>query len=68
MPINQIELMGWQIEHLKNSPFNLQYVENLNISITESEGQQDWFNIGATVQDGAGNSYNLLDALVALVR
>ena len=68
MPINQIELMGWQIEHLKNSPFNLQYVENLNISITESEGQQDWFNIGATVQDSAGNSYNLLDALVALVR
>ncbi len=68
MPINQIELMGWQIEHLENSPFNLQYVENLNISITESEGQQDWFNIGATVQDSAGNSYNLLDALVALVR
>ncbi len=68
MPINQIELIGWQIEHLENSPFNLQYVENLNISITESEGQQDWFNIGATVQDSAGNSYNLLDALVALVR
>ncbi len=68
MPINQIELMGWQIKHLENSPFNLQYVENLNISITESEGQQDWFNIGATVQDSAGNSYNLLDALVALVR
>lgn len=68
MPINQIELIGWQIEHLENNPFNLQYVENLNISITESEGQQDWFNIGATVQDSAGNSYNLLDALVALVR
>ena len=48
IPINQIELMGWQIEHLENSPFNLQYVENLNISITESESQQDWFNIGAT--------------------
>ena len=68
MPINQIELMGWQIEHLEHSPFKLQYVENLNISITESESQQDWFNIGATVQDSAGNSYNLLDALVALVR
>ena len=36
--------------------------------MTESEGQQDWFNIGATVQDSAGNSYKLLDALVALVR
>lgn len=68
MPINQIELMGWQIEHLEHSPFKLQYVENLNISITESEGQQDWFNIGATVQDSAGNSYDLLDALVALVK
>ena len=68
MPINQIELIGWQIEHLEHSPFKLQYVENLNISITESESQQDWFNIGATVQDSAGNSYDLLDALVALVK
>lgn len=68
MPINQIELMGWQIEHLEHSPFKLQYVENLNISITESESQQDWFNIGATVQDSAGNCYDLLDAIAVLVQ
>ena len=68
MPINQIELMGWQIEHLEHSPFNLQYVENLNISITESESQQNWFNIGATVQDSAGNCYDLLDAIAVLVQ
>ena len=68
MPINQIELMGWRIEHLEHSPFNLQYVENLNISITESESQQNWFNIGATVQDSAGNCYDLLDAIAVLVQ
>lgn len=68
MPINQIESMGWQIEHLEHSPFNLQYVENLNISITESESQQDWFNIGATVQDSAGNCYDLLDVIAVLVQ
>ena len=68
MPINQIELIDWQVEHLEHSPFNLQYVENLNISIIESESQQDWFNIGATVQDSAGNCYDLLDAIAALVQ
>ncbi|WP_374570616.1 SNF2-related protein [Acinetobacter sp.] len=68
IPSNQIEVMGWKIEHTEHSQFNLQYAVNMQISLDESGSQQDWFNIGATIQDSAGNSYDLLDLIAGLVR
>ncbi|MFM6906715.1 MAG: SNF2-related protein [Acinetobacter tjernbergiae] len=68
IPVNQIEQWGWTIEHLPTSLFNLQLAQHIEFSLLESKQQQDWFNIGATVQDQQGNRYDLLELLANLVQ
>ncbi|AYO55531.1 DEAD/DEAH box helicase [Acinetobacter wuhouensis] len=63
LPDNKIELLGWKVEHTKDSLFNLKSTQNMQLALTESEQQQDWFNVGATIQDMNGNTYNLIDLL-----
>lgn len=68
IPINQLEALGWKVEHLSNSPFNIQQAQNIALSLTESKAQQDWFELGATIQDQQGNTYNLIDLLADLIK
>ncbi|WP_151751803.1 DEAD/DEAH box helicase [Acinetobacter bereziniae] len=63
IPENKIELLGWKVEHTADSQFNLRATQNLQLSLTESEKKQDWFNVGATIQDVHGQTYNLIDLL-----
>ncbi|HNA20195.1 MAG TPA: DEAD/DEAH box helicase, partial [Agitococcus sp.] len=60
--------LGWQVEHLADSPFNVQLGHNINLSLTESSSQQDWFELGATIQDPQGNTFNLVDLLSRLIK
>ena len=63
VPENKIEGLGWKVEHTLDSQFNLSATQNLQLSLNESEKKQDWFNVGATIQDMNGNTYNLIDLL-----
>ncbi|MEB3768234.1 DEAD/DEAH box helicase [Acinetobacter sp. MD2] len=68
IPNNQIEQLGWQVEHLADSPFDLQQAQNIQLSLNESEYQQDWFKVGATIEDSQGNRYDLIEMLASLVQ
>ena len=63
IPENKIALLGWQVEHHQASLFNLNATHNLQLSLNESEQKQDWFNVGATIQDSQGQTYNLIELL-----
>ncbi|HRH92892.1 MAG TPA: SNF2-related protein, partial [Agitococcus sp.] len=68
IPTNKFAELGWQVEHLADSPFNVQLGHNINLSLTESSSQQDWFELGATIQDPQGNTFNLVDLLTQLIK
>lgn len=68
IPTNKFAEFGWQVEHLADSPFNVQLGHNINLSLTESSSQQDWFELGATIQDSQGNTFNLVDLLSRLIK
>ena len=68
IPINQIEQIGWQVEHTPQSLFHLQLAQHIELSLDESDSQQDWFNIGASIQDQNGNRYDLIELLANLVQ
>ncbi|HMY81794.1 MAG TPA: DEAD/DEAH box helicase, partial [Agitococcus sp.] len=68
IPTNKFAELGWQVEHLADSPFNVQLGHNINLSLTESSSQQDWFELGATIQDSQGNTFNLVDLLSRLIK
>lgn len=68
LPVNQFELLGWQVEHTAQSMFNLELAHNIEFSLEPSAQRQDWFDVGVTVQDPAGNSYNLIDLLANLIQ
>ncbi|HNC85887.1 MAG TPA: DEAD/DEAH box helicase [Agitococcus sp.] len=68
IPTNKFAELGWQVEHLADSPFNVQLGHNINLSLTESSSQQDWFELGATIQDPQGNTFNLVDLLSRLIK
>ena len=36
IPTNQIEALGWQVEHLEDSHFNLQQAHNIELSLQDS--------------------------------
>ncbi len=67
LPDNQIEKIGWKVEHTSNSLFNLTVAQNLEFSLFESDEKPDWFNVGATIQDMQGQTYNLIELLGNLV-
>ncbi|HNB19861.1 MAG TPA: DEAD/DEAH box helicase, partial [Agitococcus sp.] len=68
IPTNKFAELGWQVDHLADSPFNVQLGHNINLSLTESSSQQDWFELGATIQDPQGNTFNLVDLLSRLIK
>ncbi len=67
IPENQLEQKGWQVEHTPDSLFNLLPTQNLQLHLDESEHSQDWFEVGATIQDQNGNTYDLIKLLSHLV-
>ncbi|MFW2077017.1 SNF2-related protein [Acinetobacter sp. ULE_I010] len=67
IPENKIERLGWKVEHTVDSLFNLISTQNLQFELIESDQRPDWFNVGATVQDANGNTYNLIELLGELV-
>lgn len=68
IPVNQFEQLGWQVEHTPQSLFNLELAQNIEFSLEPSAQRQDWFDVGVTVQDPAGNRYNLIDLLANLIQ
>lgn len=68
IPTNQIEALGWQVEHLEDSHFNLQHAHNIELSLKDSTSQQGWFDVGATIQDQQGNTFNLVELLATLIK
>ena len=68
IPTNQIQALGWKIEHLQDSIFNLQAAQHIEFSLNESSSQQNWFELGATIQDQQGNVINLKDLLTGLIQ
>ena len=68
IPSNKIEALGWKIEHLEDSIFNLQAAQHIELSLNESNAQQNWFELGATIQDQQGNIINLMDLLTGLIQ
>ena len=68
IPTNQIEALGWQVEHLEDSHFNLQLAHNIELSLKDSTSQQGWFDVGATIQDKQGNTFNLVELLATLIK
>lgn len=68
IPTNQIEALGWQVEHLEDSHFNLQQAHNIELSLKDSTSQQGWFDVGATIQDQQGNTFNLVELLAQLIK
>jgi len=67
LPENQLQKLGWKIEHTPDSLFNLSVAQNLEFSLIESDKKPDWFNVGATIQDQDGQTYNLIELLGNLV-
>ncbi len=67
LPYNQLQKLGWKIEHTPDSLFNLSVAQNLEFSLIESDKKPDWFNVGATIQDQDGQTYNLIELLGNLV-
>ena len=68
LPEDKFASIGWTVEHSKDSLFNLKATQNLQFSLTESDQKQDWFNVGATIQDLNGNTYNLIELLGYVAR
>lgn len=67
LPENQLQKLGWKVEHTPDSLFNLTAAQNLELSLFESDEKSDWFNVGATIQDIDGHTYNLIELLGNLV-
>lgn len=62
-PHNQLEKLGWKIEHTAQSMLNLQIGHNIQYRLDEVPQKQDWFDVGITVEDAQGNTHNLIDLI-----
>ncbi|AOA56920.1 DEAD/DEAH box helicase [Acinetobacter larvae] len=67
IPVNHIEQLGWKIEHSAQSALNLQAITNLEWSLQDS-AQNDWFDIGVTIQDQQGQQHDLITLLAQLTK
>ena len=56
------------MEHLEDSRFNVQQAHNIEMSLKDSTSQQGWFDVGATIQDQQGNTFNLVELLATLIK
>lgn len=67
IPENKIEQLGWKVEHTPDSLFQLLATQNFQLNLIESTKKQNWFEVGATVQDLDGNTYDVIQLLAHLV-
>ncbi|RYL23028.1 DEAD/DEAH box helicase [Acinetobacter piscicola] len=67
IPANKIEQLGWKVEHTPDSLFQLLATQNFQLNLVESTKKQNWFEVGATVQDLEGNTYDVIQLLAHLV-
>ena len=61
----------WQVEHLADSPINADLSQNLELLVEPLTGENSddnnhWFEVGATVSDSDGHRYDLLNIVAYL--
>lgn len=72
LPIDKFHDIGWQVEHLADSPINADLSQNLELLVEPLTGENGddgnhWFEIGATVSDSDGHRYDLLNIVAYLL-
>lgn len=75
LPIDKLAEMGWQVEHLPDSPINAGLSHNPELLVeplTDENGNNSddgnhWFEVGATVSDSEGHKYDLLEIVAYLL-
>ena len=72
LPIDKFRDIGWQVEHLADSPINANLSQNLELLVEPLTGENGddgnhWFEIGATVSDSEGHRYDLLNIVAYLL-
>ena len=72
LPIDKFHEIGWQVEHLADSPINADLSQNLELLVEPLTGENGddgnhWFEIGATISDSEGHRYDLLNIVAYLL-
>ena len=72
LPIDKFRDIGWQVEHLADSPINADLSQNLELLVEPLTGENGddgnhWFEVGATVSDSDGHRYDLLNIVAYLL-
>lgn len=72
LPIDKFHEIGWQVEHLADSPINADLSQNLELLVEPLTGENGddgnhWFEIGATISDSEGHRYDLLSIVAYLL-
>lgn len=72
LPIDKFRDIGWQVEHLADSPINADLSQNLELLVEPLTGENGddgnhWFEVGATVSDSEGHRYDLLNIVAYLL-
>ena len=72
LPIDKFHDIGWQVEHLADSPINADLSQNLELLVEPLTGENGddgnhWFEIGATISDSEGHRYDLLNIVAYLL-
>ena len=72
LPIDKFHEIGWQVEHLADSPINADLSQNLELLVEPLTGENGddgnhWFEVGATISDSDGHRYDLLNIVAYLL-
>ncbi|MBD3726537.1 MAG: heavy metal resistance protein CzcA [Moraxella osloensis] len=72
LPIDKFYEIGWQVEHLADSPINADLSQNLELLVEPLTGENGddgnhWFEVGATISDSDGHRYDLLNIVAYLL-
>lgn len=68
LPENQFESQGWRVEHTAQSMFNLELGQNMQLSLEDSSYQQNWFEVGFSIQDAKGQKHDLIQLLSNIIQ
>lgn len=75
LPIDRLAEIGWQVEHLADSPIDAEMSHNPELvvetltddKIDNGDEGSHWFEVGATVSDSEGHKYDLLSIVAYLL-
>lgn len=72
LPVDKLSDIGWQVEHLSDSPINAELSQNPELLVEPLTGENGddgnhWFEVGATVSDSDGHRYDLLNIVAYLL-